>query len=102
MSYTFCLSGEYIVFWLLVTSCYIRSGSMAGQKLSILRLASLSLLETLQENDFVNIVAVVSDFKINTVVDKLPAKPLITILGIKLLQMQFWDHYIAFCNIWFS
>lgn len=34
------------------------SGSMAGQKLSILRLASLSLLETLQENDFVNIVAV--------------------------------------------
>lgn len=63
---------------------------MAGQKLSILRLASLSLLETLQENDFVNIVAVVSDFKIlNTIVDKLPAKPLITILGIKLLQMQF-------------
>lgn len=55
---------------------------MAGLKLSILRLASLSLLETLQENDFVNIVAVVSDFKINTIVDKLPAKPLITILGI--------------------
>ncbi|PFX31255.1 Voltage-dependent calcium channel subunit alpha-2/delta-1 [Stylophora pistillata] len=34
------------------------SGSMAGQKLSILKLAALSLLETLQENDFVNIVAV--------------------------------------------
>ncbi|XP_073254137.1 voltage-dependent calcium channel subunit alpha-2/delta-1-like isoform X2 [Porites lutea] len=32
------------------------SGSMAGQKLSILKLAAKSLLETLQENDFVNIV----------------------------------------------
>ncbi|KAM7441152.1 Voltage-dependent calcium channel subunit alpha-2/delta-1 [Porites harrisoni] len=32
------------------------SGSMAGQKLSILKLAAMSLLETLQENDFVNIV----------------------------------------------
>ena len=33
---------------------------MAGQKLAILKLAAMSLLETLQENDFVNIVVVVS------------------------------------------
>ena len=33
---------------------------MAGQKLSILKLAAMSLLETLQENDFVNIVVLVS------------------------------------------
>ena len=33
---------------------------MAGQKLSILKLAAMSLLETLQENDFVNIVVMVS------------------------------------------
>lgn len=36
---------------------------MAGQKLSILRLAAMSLLETLQENDFVNIVVMVSNLK---------------------------------------
>ena len=36
---------------------------MAGQKLSILKLAAKSLLETLQENDFVNIVVMVSDLK---------------------------------------
>ena len=35
---------------------------MAGQKLSILKLAALSLLDTLQENDYVNIVAVVSKY----------------------------------------
>ena len=33
---------------------------MAGQKLAIVKLATMSLLETLQENDFVNIVIVVS------------------------------------------
>ena len=38
---------------------------MAGQKLSILRLAAMSLLETLQENDFVNIVVMVSNLKWN-------------------------------------
>ena len=36
---------------------------MAGQKLSILTLAAMSLLETLQENDFVNIVVMVSNLK---------------------------------------
>ena len=36
---------------------------MAGQKLSILNLAAMSLLETLQENDFVNIVVMVSNLK---------------------------------------
>ena len=36
---------------------------MAGQKLSILKLAAMSLLETLQENDFVNIVVMVSKRK---------------------------------------
>ncbi|KAK2553320.1 Voltage-dependent calcium channel subunit alpha-2/delta-4 [Acropora cervicornis] len=34
------------------------SGRMAGQKLAIVKLAAMSLLETLQENDFVNIVIV--------------------------------------------
>ena len=34
-----------------------------GQKLSILKLAAMSLLETLQENDFVNIVVMVSKLK---------------------------------------
>ena len=38
---------------------------MAGQKLSILKLAVTSLLETLQENDFVNIVVMVSNLKWN-------------------------------------
>ena len=38
---------------------------MAGQKLSILKLAAMSLLETLQENDFVNIVVMVSKLKWN-------------------------------------
>ena len=38
---------------------------MAGQKLSILKLAATSLLETLQENDFVNIVVMVSNLKSN-------------------------------------
>ena len=38
---------------------------MAGQKLSILKLAATSLLETLQENDFVNIVVMVSNLKWN-------------------------------------
>ena len=38
---------------------------MAGQKLSILKLAAKSLLETLQENDFVNIVVMVSNLKWN-------------------------------------
>ena len=38
---------------------------MAGQNLAILKLAALSLLETLQENDFVNIVAVVSNKKVS-------------------------------------
>ena len=42
---------------------HYRSGSMAGQKLSILKLAAMSLLETLQENDFVNIVVMVSKLK---------------------------------------
>ncbi|XP_068702669.1 voltage-dependent calcium channel subunit alpha-2/delta-3-like isoform X2 [Montipora foliosa] len=37
------------------------SGSMAGQKLAIVKLAAMSLLETLQENDFVNIVVVYSN-----------------------------------------
>ena len=36
---------------------------MAGKKLSILKLAAMSLLETLQENDFVNIVVMVSNLK---------------------------------------
>ena len=36
---------------------------MAGKKLSILKLAAMSLLETLQENDFVNIVVMVSKLK---------------------------------------
>ena len=36
---------------------------MAGQKLSILKLATMSLLETLQENDFVNILVMVSNLK---------------------------------------
>ena len=44
---------------------HYRSGSMAGQKLSILKLAAMSLLETLQENDFVNIVVMVSNLKWN-------------------------------------
>ena len=44
---------------------HYRSGSMAGQKLSILKLAAMSLLETLQENDFVNIVVMVSKLKWN-------------------------------------
>lgn len=42
---------------------HYRSGSMAGQKLSILKLAAMSSLETLQENDFVNIVVMVSNHK---------------------------------------
>ncbi|XP_044176390.1 voltage-dependent calcium channel subunit alpha-2/delta-2-like isoform X2 [Acropora millepora] len=37
------------------------SGRMAGQKLAIVKLAAMSLLETLQENDFVNIVIVYSN-----------------------------------------
>ncbi|XP_078370925.1 voltage-dependent calcium channel subunit alpha-2/delta-3-like isoform X2 [Oculina patagonica] len=37
------------------------SGSMAGQNLAILKLAALSLLETLQENDYVNIIAVYNE-----------------------------------------
>ena len=36
---------------------------MAGQKLAIVKLAAMSLLETLQENDFVNIVILVSNLK---------------------------------------
>ena len=45
---------------------HYRSGSKAlGQKLSILKLAAMSLLETLQENDFVNIVVMVSKLKWN-------------------------------------
>ena len=36
---------------------------MAGQKLSILKLATMSLLETLQGNDFVNILVMVSNLK---------------------------------------
>lgn len=43
---------------------------MAGQKLSILKLAAMSLLETLQENDFVNIVVVVSNLNWNDCSDK--------------------------------
>ena len=43
---------------------------MAGQKLSIVRLAAMSLLETLQENDFVNIVIVVSNLKIKLITIK--------------------------------
>lgn len=37
------------------------SGRMAGQKLAIVKLAAMSLLETLQENDFVNIVLLYSN-----------------------------------------
>ena len=47
-----------------VLSIQLRSGSMAGQKLSIVKLAAMSLLDTLQENDFVNIIIVVSNLKI--------------------------------------
>lgn len=45
------------------------SGRMAGQKLAIVKLAAMSLLETLQENDFVNIVILYSN-KDNKLKDK--------------------------------
>ena len=57
-----CVDISFCLCWFVE---HYRSGSMAGQKLSILKLAAMSLLETLQENDFVNIVVMVSNLNWN-------------------------------------
>ena len=66
---------------------------MAGQNLAILKLAALSLLETLQENDFVNIVAVVSNKKVSG------ANNLLTRLSVDKISQTEFLLSITFLNI---